>query len=241
MAAVRLAWQVGADAVEVDVHLTADNEIVCIHDATTERVSRTSLTVAEVTWQALQAIELITREGVQDAGPARIPLLSEVLASVPEGKLLYIELKSDVRIVPYLLAELEQSDVPAAQIFIISFYPEVLKAVKAGAPELRTGLLVNFKRAGIRLKPSMAKIFAAAEDARCDDISVKAHPLMLPKFAAAVRKKGYGFHVWTVDDPAWAMEMLRRGAQSITTNKPDLIRHALDANVPVHGSDGKSL
>ncbi len=39
MAAFQLAWEQDADAIEGDFHLTADHEIVCIHDETTERTN----------------------------------------------------------------------------------------------------------------------------------------------------------------------------------------------------------
>lgn len=40
LAAIRLAWEQGADAVEVDVHLSRDGQIVVVHDANTRRTGR---------------------------------------------------------------------------------------------------------------------------------------------------------------------------------------------------------
>ncbi len=42
LAAFRLAWERGADAIEGDFYLTADEQVVCIHDSTTERTAGTS-------------------------------------------------------------------------------------------------------------------------------------------------------------------------------------------------------
>lgn len=219
--AFELAWKMEADAIEGDFRLTADGQIVCIHDADTKRVSGQVLEVESTDYATLKALN------VGGATPTHIPLLSEVLDTVPAGKRIVIEVKSGVAIVPHLVRELEAHALPAESIFIISFDVELLSALKEQAPQLETGLLINFKRSGLKLSPSSSEVFELAEQCQADAISVKAHPMLSARFCVEVRERGYGFHVWTVDEPRWAAEMVKRGAQSITTNKPDLMRAKL--------------
>ncbi len=219
--AFQLAWEMGADAIEGDFRLTADGQIVCIHDGDTKRVADQVLGVGTSLYADLRKLNVGGEE------PTHIPLLSEVLDTVPEGKRIFIELKSGVEVVPHLLRELDAHPIFADSVFVICFDAEVLAALKQQAPQYATGLLINFKRKGLKLTPSADEVFTSAEQCKADSISVKAHPMLSKSFAAEVRERGYGFHVWTVDEPRWAAEMVKRGAQSITTNKPDLIRAKL--------------
>ncbi len=221
LSAFELAWEMDADAIEGDFRLTADGQIVCIHDADTKRVSDQVLEVESTDYMTLKALN------VGGATPAHIPLLSEVLDTVPAGKRIVIEVKSHAEIVPHLVCELEAHPLPAESFFVISFDTAVLSALKEQAPQLETGLLINFKRSGLKLTPSSSEVFELAEQCNVDAISVKAHPMLSKRFCAEVRERGYGFHVWTVDEPRWAAEMVKCGAQSITTNKPDLMRAKL--------------
>lgn len=216
--AFELAWAMGADAIEGDFRLTSDKQIVCIHDEDTKGASGEDHEVETTAYAVLRELNV---------GPDRstfIPLLSEVLDTVPSGRRIFVEIKSGEAIVPYLVEVLEAHPISPAAIFVISFDAEVLTALKKKAPHFETGLLINFKRSGLALKPTVEEIFQLAEQCNADAISVEAHPLMAPGFGREVRRRGYGFHVWTVDQVASAVEMVNRGAQSVTTNRPDLLR-----------------
>ena len=47
-----------------------------------------------------------------------------------------------------------------------------------------------------------------------------AHPGLDQEFVATIRRAGFEFHVWTVDDPDFAQQLVSWGTQSITTNRP---------------------
>ncbi|MFM1902441.1 MAG: hypothetical protein RLZZ440_341, partial [Planctomycetota bacterium] len=57
LAAFRLAWEQGADAIEADFRLTSDGQIVCVHDADTERVAGVRHVVAETPLAELRALD----------------------------------------------------------------------------------------------------------------------------------------------------------------------------------------
>ena len=60
LAAFRLAWEKDADAIEGDFYLTRDQQIVCLHDETTERTApgQTCLQVAESTREQLRTLDV---------------------------------------------------------------------------------------------------------------------------------------------------------------------------------------
>lgn len=226
IAAFKLSWELGADAIEADFRLTKDGEIVCIHDETTEKLATENLDVEQSSSEQLRSLRLLNKYDPK-YDDQKIPTLSEVLAIVPEGKRIYIELKSASKIVPPLIKCLQLSNLSVEQICVISFDADVIRLLKSLEPKYETALLVNFKRSGLKLKPTVDEVIEYTETVGCEGISVKAHPLLSPDFGGRVKSAGYKFHVWTVDVPTLAEEMRRRGADSITTNYPDRIRQHL--------------
>ena len=73
LAAFRLGWESGADGVECDVHLTADGQVVCIHDYDTKRVSEQNRVVATTAWDDLRGLDVGGWKGKEWAGEP-IPL-----------------------------------------------------------------------------------------------------------------------------------------------------------------------
>ena len=58
LAAFRLAWSQGADAIEGDFRLTKDGRIACLHDDTTQRTAGLDLTVADSTLAELRELDV---------------------------------------------------------------------------------------------------------------------------------------------------------------------------------------
>ncbi|MGJ8654254.1 MAG: glycerophosphodiester phosphodiesterase family protein [Opitutaceae bacterium] len=223
--AIDLAWEQGADAVELDFRMTQDGHIVCIHDADTERVSGKKLVVADTDLAVLQ--ELALRPDMNTGESPKIPLMSEALQHIPADKFAYLEIKSGVETVSPFLKVIRESALDPSQIMLISFNQEVLKALAVEAPEYKTSLLVSLKFRGLGLRPKASTIFKQAADCQVDGISIKAHPMLAVDFGNRAKALGYEFHVWTIDSPKRGVEMAQQGAQSITTNRPDIIKPAL--------------
>src|SRR5512145_1354795 len=58
LAAFRLAWEVNADAVELDIHLSKDNRIVVIHDANTKKTSRQHFIIKNTDSEVLRKLDV---------------------------------------------------------------------------------------------------------------------------------------------------------------------------------------
>jgi glycerophosphoryl diester phosphodiesterase len=81
-ASFRLAWELGADMVELDVRLTADGHPVTLHDATLERTTDGAGLVSKKTLSEVRMLNGGARFGPAFAGE-RIPILAEALAVSP--------------------------------------------------------------------------------------------------------------------------------------------------------------
>lgn len=134
--AFELAWQQQADGIEGDFHLTSDGQIVCIHDADTDRVSGVRHVVAETPLQVLRQIDVGSWKGAEWQG-TRMPTFAEVLDIVPRDKWFFIELKTGPEIVPPLAKQLAVYDGDHNKLVIISFNAETLAACAEQLPDIK--------------------------------------------------------------------------------------------------------
>ncbi|HEX9078052.1 MAG TPA: glycerophosphodiester phosphodiesterase family protein, partial [Desulfuromonadaceae bacterium] len=199
LAAFRLAWEQGADGIECDFRLTRDGRIVCIHDATTGRTAGVDLTVADASLDELRRLDAGAWKGSRWAGE-RIPLLEEVLALLPPGKRLLIELKSGPDIVPVLRDVLAGSGADPAATAILSFSEEVVAASRRVIPGCTVLWLCDYRRRGVLggWHPDLGEVLAALERTSAHGLASRAHPCLDVPFAAALRERGRELHVWTV-------------------------------------------
>ncbi|MFQ5505639.1 MAG: glycerophosphodiester phosphodiesterase family protein [Planctomycetota bacterium] len=221
LAAFRLALQEGADGIEGDFWLTRDRRIVCIHDENTRRTAGIARSVGDSTLAELRELDVGAWKGGSFEGE-RIPTLEEVLAIVPDGKKILVEIKCGPEIVPVLKQTLGGSKLKNEQIRIISFEERVISEAKKQLPAIKAYWLTGYEKnekTG-KLEPTLAEILTKLEETRADGLDCDAHPGIDASFVEALRAKGMEFHVWTVDDLVTAARFRRLGVDSITTNRP---------------------
>ena len=225
--AFKLAWEQGADAIEGDFRLTKDGHIVCIHDGNTEKVATTNLVVHESTLAELRTLDVGVRHDEAFKGTG-IPTMAEVLATVPEGKRIYIEVKCGAEIMPSLLEEIKKSGLKPEQIAVISFKHEVLQEFKAKAPQYKAFLLCSFnEQKNGQIMPPLARVMRTLKQVRADGL-LSSTNVPLPVIEA-VRQQGYEWHAWTINDLTEARRMTGLGAQSIITDLPGYMKKHLTA------------
>jgi glycerophosphoryl diester phosphodiesterase len=223
-AAFRRAIELGADGVELDVHLSQDGQVVVIHDFTVDKTTDGTGRVAEKTLAQLKALDAGIKFSPQFAGE-RIPTLSEVFETL-EGKLLAnVELKApgkshDVSLVAPVLEVVRQHGMERRVAFS-SFNTHVLAAMKNLAPHIPVGVLYA---------PDSA---AYARHAWLDpfELHQARHPhfsMVTGPFVRWCHVRGLQVNVWTVDDPAEMRRLIAAGVNAIITNKPDVLRDVLN-------------
>lgn len=231
MAAFNLAWEQGADAVEGDFYLTADSEIVCIHDEDTLRTAGIKKIVAQSTLAELKQLDAGNWKDSRFKGE-RIPTFAEVMESIPAGKKFVIELKTDPAIVPVLAKELKRLQPDPNSLMIIAFNADTIAACKKAFPEIKAHWLTGFKRAnGIGpWTPAAKQIVGTVKRTGADGVGLKGERAVIDKpFIDQLASGGISdFHVWTIDSPADAQYFKDLGASGITTNRPAYIRQTLE-------------
>lgn len=218
----RIAVDRGADAVELDVHLSADGVPVVIHDPRLDRTTGRSGQVAALTVEELadaDAGATFTPDGgctyPWRGRGVRIPTLAEVLQTLP-GTPLIVELKTPTvqeavrRVI--LEHEAEGRVVPAAasSASLTAFRDPPFRY---GGSAREIGRL--FWGTAFRM-PQPRPRYATLS------VPHRHYGLLVPtaRFLAAARRLGTPVHVWTVDDPLQARHLWARGATGMVTNVP---------------------
>jgi glycerophosphoryl diester phosphodiesterase len=232
LAAMRLAWEQGADGIEADFRLSRDGRIVCMHDDSTLRTTGADLPVAASDLAALRRLDAGGWKG-QDWAGERIPTLEDVVNAVPEGKLLFIELKSGPEIVPHLEGLLTASGLAAGQVVLLSFSAPLISLLKERLPGWRACWLSGFRRNWRTLawQPSPEEIIATLRGCGADGLACSARGPLDEGLARALLGAGFEIHVWTVDSLVAARRFAALGARSIFTNRPGWMREGLSRAV----------
>ena len=234
LAAVRLAWQRKADAVEIDVHLSKDRRVVVLHDATTRRTAGQGGKVADQTLAQLRRLDVGQHKSAKWAGE-RIPTVEEVLATVPKGKRLFVEIKCSRAVLAPLAAALANSGLAATQVEIIGFDLQTMTAAKKRLPNHPVHWLCAPKKhpATGQWKPSADEMLAKIRRAGLDGLDLAANPAIDKPFVQTIHAAGKKLYVWTVDDPAKARRLQAAGVDAITTNRPGHLRTQLGSAPPI--------
>ncbi len=224
LAAIQLAWQQGADATEIDVQLTADGQLVAIHDETLLRTGGVDWSVKDCTLAKLKTRDVGSWKSPQFAGE-RIPTLAEVLDIVPPDKRLFIELKCGVDAIPELVRVLSVAKTSREQTVLISLDFDTIVAVKRA---LRNRLAmwvtvqsVRENRGREQVVPPSKQLIKKALAGNLDGLDINDLTQRRPGDIALIQQAGLKSCAWTVNSAERALWLQDEGMESITTDAPE--------------------
>jgi glycerophosphoryl diester phosphodiesterase len=218
LASFEKAVELGADIVELDVHLSADGEVVVIHDESLPRTTDGQGLVVEKTLAELKQLDAGSSFGPEFAGQ-RIPTLDEVLAWARGRCVLDIEIKGS----PWPYPGIEQKVVDLIrrhemtdQVIVISFDHRRIATVKALAPEIAAGTLFGCCPVDLVAVGQLAGANAILPPWQYVDADTvdRAHAA------------GRSVHPWETRDPVEIDRLIGLGVDSICSNQPDLVVQA---------------
>jgi len=226
MAAFMSAWQKGADVVETDVYLTTDNKIVAIHDKNTQRTGDKDLPVMESSSQELRSVDVGSFKSKEFAGE-KIPFLEDIIASVPDNKQLFIEVKDSDRIVPFVKDVIEQGS-KKEQMVIISFSLDVVKASKKQMPDVPAYWLRSARRDSDsgKYEPVDVALLDTVKQYNLDGLNVN-YKGISSELVKESHEAGYKIYVWTVNSKEDIKQMLKLGVDGVTTDRVNRAKEIL--------------
>jgi glycerophosphoryl diester phosphodiesterase len=222
MPAFRLAVEQGADAIELDVRLTADGIPVVLHDARLDRTTGRRALLRELPLTALAGFDAGAtftpdrgRTYPFRAADIRIPTLQEVLRGFPELCFL-VEVKEVDAQVPVRQVVLEEQAtgrcvLASEQHAALEVFREAPFAVAASGREI--GIL--YRATLLRRVPSSVAYRTLSVPERHRGLKVPTR-----SFVAAARRLGCPVHVWTINNAATARRLWDDGVAGIVTNFP---------------------
>lgn len=231
LAAEKLAWAQGADAVENDIHLTKDGKLIVIHDNNCRRTTGCEAKIADLTLDEARALDAGSWKSAQFAGE-KLPTLDEQLALVPAGKRMLVEIKTGPAIVPELVRTLARAGVDGRHVTLISFHFDSLRALRQQLPEIPLLWLAGYRapdptKTAEKKPPTIDEVIAQAKSAGLTGLDLQSSWPLTATEVKKIRAAGLQLHVWTVDDPAVARHWIELGVDSLTTNRPGWLREQL--------------
>ena len=197
----------GADGVELDVHATADGELIVHHDETIDGTHH----IAHSSARTIPALLLANGEPV--------PTLSQALAAVAPRLQVFIEVKSLApRWDDRLFETLDRGPNPAAYA-MHSFDHRIVRRVGEKRPRLLCGVLTS---------AYLVRPLSAMEDAGAS-VLWQEHTVADEALVRTVHDAGARIFVWTVEEPADLARFISWGVDGICTNFPARARQAVDA------------
>ncbi len=224
LTAFRHALELGVDFLETDVHLTADGEVVILHDPTLDRTTTGTGRIRAARWADLSSVRLRSRDGrvTEDSLPPLDQLLDLLAARSAQ---LLLEIKVDVDRQPYPGIEdkvlaLVRARGLAGRTVIMAFEPDTVRRIRALDPSIRTTLLVGKGRVERERVPAREAVRWTRE-VGATDLGID-YRILDPSVVEAARAAGLGVGAWTVNDEADLRTVIASGVNIVTSDRPDL-------------------
>lgn len=246
--AMRRAIEAGAHAIELDVHATADRQLVVCHDATVDRTTNGSGRIADLGWDHIKGLDnahwwvpdqVVNHEAGEDdytlRGRApddtdlRIPLLSEVLETFP-ATFLNLDIKETAPAAePYeqLLADLLRDFGRKDDVIVASFSDDAIAAFSAAAPEISTAAPTNATAAFYFAMIQGDEPPPTTHQALQVPMEFGGIRVVTAQFVEAAHEHGLAVHVWTIDEDDEMRELLEVGVDGIMTDRPSILAQVL--------------
>jgi glycerophosphoryl diester phosphodiesterase len=208
MAAFDNGVALGADGLELDVHLSADGEVVVHHDRTLERTTPLAGPIAKRTAAELAGVG--------------IPTLCDVLARHAHVRII-VELKVNSAELAHAAVDVVRQLNAVDRVCFGSFGASVMRAVRRLEPAVATsGAREEVRWALYRSWCRWPVTHVDYQGYQIPEWSGRTR-VVSPRFVADAHAAGLGVQVWTVDDETDARRLMSYGVDALITDRPDKI------------------
>jgi len=229
-----LAAALGASYLELDVHATADGEIVVLHDPLLERTTDGSGPVSQHRWAAVRELDAgyhFTHDGrvfpYRGQG-VRIPTLAAVLREFPSHRI-NIEIKQGEPPIVGAVLDVLRSAASLDRVLLAAEHDDIMRAIRAAvgdrvATSMCVGEVVEFVG---RLQGDDWAGYTPAARALQIPPAHGGIELVTPASVAAAHRLGLEMHVWTINEAAEIERLLDLGVDGVMSDLPGLITTAI--------------
>lgn len=224
LASFQLALEQHADAIELDAKLTADGEVVVIHDQTVDRTTEGTGRVGQMTLAQLRELDAGSFFDIAFHGE-KIPKLAEVFETVGHKTFINVELTNYASLLddlPEKVAKLVTLHNMEQHVLFSSFNPIALLKAHRLLPEVPIGLLADTGRSGLLARSWLGRLIPQqALHPEFRDVT--------PRLVDRVHRSGRRMYVYTVNDPGVMHSLIDWKVDGFFTDDPVLARKVLEA------------
>lgn len=247
LAAIAHALEVGANAIELDVHATRDRHLVVCHDATVDRTTNAHGAIASLALGELREMDnaywwiegdSATPGRPEDAYVLRgrapadrrygIATLEEVATAFP-GVVLNLDIKgTSPAVEPYeaLLADELRRLGRTESVIVASFHDDAIARFRSLAPEVATSAATEetaaFFFSHADASPTVPPANALQVPATHGDTVV-----VTEDFVASAHRAGLAVHVWTINDEGEMARLVDMGVDGLISDRPSVLARVL--------------
>lgn len=216
--AFQLAVDMHADGVELDVHLSADGQLIVCHD---EKIDRTSSGTGEIKSMTLAELRALSFDNHKEGySGVPVPTLEEVYALLaPTGLSVNVEIKGRDPRIPAMCCELAGKYGMTGRVIYSSFYHPSLLLVQENDTHLPIAPLYSNEIVYPWLYA--ASFGACAVHPHFSALTVS------PAMIVECHRRGIRVHYWTVDRPEGIRRVAEAGCDAIISNRPDTVVETL--------------
>lgn len=224
IAAIKLAWDLNADGVEIDLRLSADNCPILFHDPDLQRIAGVKLSIRDQTLESLNRYDVGQWKDPKWKGE-KIPTLGSVIAEIPDDKILLLELKEGPELIPAIERVFASASVNLNNFWFMSFDLSTVSQVKSMHSNWQTLLLVDNPQSD-PLSELTHKI-VDAQNVRANGLGLANSWFDTLQLIPSINYSQLLLSIWTVNDAVEAQNWASIGAKMITTDFPGKISTSL--------------
>jgi glycerophosphoryl diester phosphodiesterase len=202
LASFAKALELNVDAIELDVHLSKDGEVVVIHDETIDRTTNKTGFVSEFT--------------ASDLKPLGIPTLREVIQLVDNKCIINIEIKEAAateKVIEIIEQFINERNWTFSQFQVSSFIWETLEAISNINSQIMLGVLTE---------DSIENALAFAKKIKAFSINPY-YKLLNQERCEIIKSSGFNIYTWTVNTPEDLIFVKSLPVDGIISDFPDRI------------------
>ena len=229
------AAQIGVSVLELDVHLSADDRLVVIHDDRVDRTTNESGFVAEFTAAQLGALDAGFRMRVGEEFPFRglgigVPTLQAVTDEFSQLRYV-IEIKPKSAHAARRLCEFIMSNELEDRVIVGSFHSEAMSAFRETCPRVVTSSpTLEVARFYALHKLGLSHWYSGEGAALQIPLSHFGLTVVTPELIADAQGNGLKVHVWTINDVDTMRTLIDWGVDGIVTDVPETLQEIIETN-----------
>ena len=228
--ALKLADEMGADVLEIDLQLTKDGVLVLHHDDTLDRITDMKGPIAAKTWAELQQADsgyhtVINGQSFRGKG-IKIARLEQAFQQFP-GRRWVIEIKNDNEAASTRLCQLISQFDETNRVIVASFHDGAMKTFRKACPKVATAYSTGEVRLFLIASHLRLSRFVHSPGVA---LQIPTHAagfdLTNRHFVETAKARGIKVQYWTINDPQEMRMLIEANADGIMTDYVDRFQKA---------------